>query len=264
MVIYMLNLRDLFATCPIRADDSKIEEITKPLLPLLSSLPGGPTHHHLLSIGQPSNRPSALSDATPQTVSTVFPRGRTAVPNRSTGPFHTVLPDQSTNHPPGQLRPTHSPFQDGLASPPQIQLDRLGKLVCLAVEGLNDGLSFQVLCVRHRGASCLANSSDLPYPAAPLLQQLLETGAPVHKLDPAWSISDLDAAVRRGAHRSTHDHQEFLREEFADMTEAGQWLVLPYSLICSLPNLRLSPTGVVPQRNRRPRIIVDYSFYRIN
>jgi hypothetical protein len=196
-----------------------------------------------------------LPDATPQTVSTVFPRERTAVPTHSTGPFRTALPNQSTEHPPGQLRPTHSPFQAGLTSPPshhrppqpstspsppRIQLDRLGKLICSAVEALNDGLSFQELCVWHRGPSCLADPSALPHPAAPLLQQLLETGAPVHQIDPPWSLSDLDAAVRRGAHRSTRDHQEFLREEFADMTEAGQWLVLPYSLVRHLKNLRLT------------------------
>jgi hypothetical protein len=31
-----------------------------------------------------------------------------------------------------------------------------------------------------------------------------------------------------------------------------------------LPNLRLSPTGVAPQRDRRPRPIVDYTFSKVN
>jgi len=31
-----------------------------------------------------------------------------------------------------------------------------------------------------------------------------------------------------------------------------------------LPNLRLSPLGCVPQRGRRPRLIVDLSFYDVN
>jgi hypothetical protein len=50
----------------------------------------------------------------------------------------------------------------------------------------------------------------------------------------------------------------------ADMVEKNQWLVLPFSQVRKLPNLRVSPIGVVPQRDRRPRTIVDYSFSRIN
>ena len=41
-------------------------------------------------------------------------------------------------------------------------------------------------------------------------------------------------------------------------------MLLPYEEVKDLPGLRLSPLGVVPQRERRPRIIVDYSFYGIN
>jgi hypothetical protein len=55
-----------------------------------------------------------------------------------------------------------------------------------------------------------------------------------------------------------------MRDEFQDMVDAGQWLVLPYSAVRSLPGLRLSPTGVVPQRDRRPRPIVDYTFSGVN
>jgi hypothetical protein len=57
---------------------------------------------------------------------------------------------------------------------------------------------------------------------------------------------------------------EFLREEFADMIEAGQWIALPYAAVRHLPGLQLSPTGVVPQRDRRPRVIVDYTFSGVN
>jgi hypothetical protein len=48
------------------------------------------------------------------------------------------------------------------------------------------------------------------------------------------------------------------------MIQAGQWLVLPYRSVRHLPNLRLSPSGVVPQRDRRPRPIVDYTFLKVN
>ena len=48
------------------------------------------------------------------------------------------------------------------------------------------------------------------------------------------------------------------------MIRKEQWVVLPYQVANQLPNLRLSPPGVVPQRDRRPRWIVDYSFSGVN
>jgi hypothetical protein len=48
------------------------------------------------------------------------------------------------------------------------------------------------------------------------------------------------------------------------MIEKGQWMVLPYNVVRHLPNFRASPIGVVPQRERRPRTIVDYTFFGIN
>jgi hypothetical protein len=50
----------------------------------------------------------------------------------------------------------------------------------------------------------------------------------------------------------------------ADMVEQNFWTVVPFSLVKRLPNLRLAPMGVVPQRDRRARPIVDYSFYNLN
>ena len=42
------------------------------------------------------------------------------------------------------------------------------------------------------------------------------------------------------------------------------WTVLPLAVALSIPNLRISPLGVVPQRERRPRLIVDYMFSGVN
>ena len=50
----------------------------------------------------------------------------------------------------------------------------------------------------------------------------------------------------------------------ADMIDKGHWIVMPLSAAKGLPHLRLSPIGVVPQHERRPRTIVDYSFYGVN
>jgi hypothetical protein len=41
-------------------------------------------------------------------------------------------------------------------------------------------------------------------------------------------------------------------QEFFDMGNAGQWLVLPYKAIRHLPGLRLSPTGFFPNANTDP------------
>jgi hypothetical protein len=141
--------------------------------------------------------------------------------------------------------------------------DRLGTLVRRAAEAL-ERMSFEELCVQHRGPSCLTGGTLIPHPAATILRRLKEVGAPVSLSGPEWTPADLDAAVLRGAHRSTSQCREFLREEFADMMEAGQWLVLPYAAVQHLIGLRLSPTGVVPQANRRGRTIVDYLFSFVN
>ena len=49
-----------------------------------------------------------------------------------------------------------------------------------------------------------------------------------------------------------------------DFVDKGFWTVLPLDDAIRLPGLRLSPLGVVPQRERRPRLIVDYTFSRVN
>ncbi len=70
--------------------------------------------------------------------------------------------------------------------------------------------------------------------------------------------------MARGSHASAHSHAAFLRSEMADMVAKGYWTVLPYRLVRQLRNLQLSPIGVVPQRDRRPRIIVDLTFNGVN
>ena len=68
----------------------------------------------------------------------------------------------------------------------------------------------------------------------------------------------------RGCHPSAQAYIGFLEEDMSDMIRKGYWLVLPYELVKHLPDLRISPIGVVPQRERRPRPIVDYTFSGVN
>ena len=75
-----------------------------------------------------------------------------------------------------------------------------------------------------------------------------------------WSRERCDAAVARGPHQSSHGEREFVAAEMLDFVQQGYWMVLPYEDACMLDGLRISPLGVVPQHDRRPRIMVDYSF----
>ena len=50
----------------------------------------------------------------------------------------------------------------------------------------------------------------------------------------------------------------------ATMVRLGYWCVLPYRAVRHFPTLRISPIGVVPQRERRPRSIIDYTWSGVN
>lgn len=106
--------------------------------------------------------------------------------------------------------------------------------------------------------------SKIPHRAARYLDYLRKHGAPTKLQTKPWTQGQVEAAIRRGPHKSAHDYSDFLYGEMADMCEKGQWMILPYSQIQAIPGLRVSPLGVVPQHERRPRTIVDYSFYGIN
>jgi hypothetical protein len=48
------------------------------------------------------------------------------------------------------------------------------------------------------------------------------------------------------------------------MIQKGHWVLLPAPMVLDEENLRLSPLGVVPQRDRRPQTICDYMFFSVN
>jgi hypothetical protein len=99
-------------------------------------------------------------------------------------------------------------------------------------------------------------------PAQRFLRYLRSRGVPVVLTTTPWEKTRINAAVR--PHKSAKDHRAFLHSEMADMIDKNQWIVLPYEQVQDLPNLRVSPIGVVPQRDRRPRTIVDYSYSGVN
>ena len=89
-------------------------------------------------------------------------------------------------------------------------------------------------------------------------------GVPVVLQSRPWTPSEKQTRFKRGPHKSALEYSEFLATEFLDFCRKGYWMILPYELIKDRPELRLSPIGVVPQRERRPRVIVDYSYYGVN
>jgi len=115
-----------------------------------------------------------------------------------------------------------------------------------------------------RETSDLTTLENVNHPAKRLLKHYKHRGAPVKFSTEPWSKERVSQALARGAHKSCLAHTEFLQEEFGDMIAKSQWVILPASAVEDLPGLRISPPGVVPQRERRPRWICDYSFSGVN
>jgi hypothetical protein len=108
------------------------------------------------------------------------------------------------------------------------------------------------------------NVKEIPHPAGRLLDHYNKRGAPAWTTTAPWTLEQRDQAIHQGPHKSALAHQAFLQDEMIAMVSRGQWMVLPYDQVRDLPRLRISPMGVVPQHDRRPRTIVDYSFHGIN
>ena len=148
----------------------------------------------------------------------------------------------------------------------RIRTDELGEFIRLHSEWF-DQMEWSELTrsIRKRGDLEVQESGEnFPHPALGLLKSFQHTGVPVVMSTAPWSTKRRTKHVRRGSHKSCHDHLDFIRMEMLDFVKKGYWMVLPYRLVKDLPHLRLSPLGVVPQRERRPRLIVDYTFNGVN
>jgi hypothetical protein len=143
--------------------------------------------------------------------------------------------------------------------------DSLGKHVASAVTLLHSSPSWDSFVQAYRGPSLLSTAvQHLPHPAASFLNNIRLDGVPVTMSGDEWTPEKLRDVVRRGPHKSAKDHATFVREEMASFAEQGFWVVLPLHEVEDRKLLRLSPLGVVPQRDRRPRIINDLTFSGVN
>ena len=115
-----------------------------------------------------------------------------------------------------------------------------------------------------RGQSNLTTTvQEVHHKAARMLEHLRKRGAAVPTMTTAWSLAQCDAAMQRGPHKSSQG-ERFVCTEMLDFCRQGYWVVVPYHAIRHLRHLRISPLGVVPQKDRRPRLIVDYTFSGLN
>jgi hypothetical protein len=105
----------------------------------------------------------------------------------------------------------------------------------------------------------------LPHPSAPYLHRLARHGVPAPSSSPTWLPQCRHQAFTRGPHPSASRlYSRFLLEDMWDYVQMGYWTVLPFHAVQHLPHLKLAPAGVVPQRERRPRPIMDYTFNSVN
>ena len=171
---------------------------------------------------------------------------------------------------PSTQAPTNFPTSTSSSAPsskrlrvpkPNLPLE-LGKYIEKDVKLLSK-LGWQNFVKQRRQRSDL-NILNINHPAQHVLKNYKHNGVPVRFSTKPWSKAKLTQALRRGPHQSCHNYIDFLESEFSDMISKSQWVILPFDVAKSLPNLRLSPPGVIPQRDRRPRWICDYSFYGVN
>ena len=79
-----------------------------------------------------------------------------------------------------------------------------------------------------------------------------------------WSDGKIEAALKQGPHSLSKERIEFLRNEFSDMINKQQWIILPADMIKRMFGLQLSLIGLVPQTNCCNRMISDYSYFYVN
>ena len=116
----------------------------------------------------------------------------------------------------------------------------------------------------RRGKGDLTEVNSLKHPARRILRQYKFSGVPVKLKEEGWSEQRIREALLRGPHPSAKLHSKFLYNEFVNMINLEQWVVLPYSVACKLNNLHISLPGVIPQRDRRFRWICNYTWSGIN
>jgi hypothetical protein len=145
--------------------------------------------------------------------------------------------------------------------------DELGEHVMKATkEHLTHGWSSVIQPARNTGDLGTAGETKQTkrHPDIQLLEHVGKHGVPVRMETEPWLQDLKDERFNRGLHKSCEGHLDFLREEMLEFVEKGCWTLLPHRLAREMKHLRVLPLGIIPQRERRPRLIVDCSFWEVN
>jgi len=160
-----------------------------------------------------------------------------------------------------------TPKSNKYHQPPKFSPSKLGKLAdhnARVLKRLGWRTFFQQY-FHHKHSSLSPHLSTLPHPASPYLHWLASSGVPIITSQPPWTMQQQNAAIARGPHPSAAQmYSSFLLEDMYDYVRSGYWLVLPYHTLCGHPHLKIAPSGVVLQRECRPRPIMDYSYNIVN
>jgi hypothetical protein len=101
------------------------------------------------------------------------------------------------------------------------------------------------------------------HPFFPTLHEWATNGVPVD-CGPNWEWEIVEQAVARGPHRSAmeKDNIALVHEDIQYQVDAGFSRIVLWSDLKKLrpPKLKISPMAVVPQKDRRGRLILDLSF----
>jgi hypothetical protein len=191
------------------------------------------------------------------------------IPKRTALPVHSTPPSKRHRHDPPTSSGWNTAQQDGPILLSAAQVDNLGTCINRDVR-LLETLGWNRFIQDRQGKSDINIAVDaIRYPSRSHLRHLRRMGARAPMTTAPWSNECLEATMARGPHKLAFEYADCLGEELMEVILKGQWIVLPYSLVRALPRrvirqLGISPMGVVPQRDRRPRVIVDYSFFGVN
>jgi hypothetical protein len=129
-------------------------------------------------------------------------------------------------------------------------------------ESFSAAVSWGLFVDTSSGRSYLSSDLDsVDHLAANLLREWRDDGVPALTSSPPWPEDLKDSFIESGCHRSATEHATFLREEMAEFIESCFWTVLPYRLVRDLPQLQLSPAAVKEERERKPQVLCDHSWY---
>ena len=104
---------------------------------------------------------------------------------------------------------------------------------------------------RHRPRGDFALLDNVHHSAQRILKGYKTKRVSVRFSTEPWFNKKVDASLSWGAHQSCDKSIEFLCEEFVDMINKGQFVVLPANVARKLPGFRALLMEVIPQERQR-------------